>query len=96
MNITVQFVYATSLLSFYPLLCEMLFYQQALDDVRISKEDQELVFKMVAAVLWLGNISFQVNDNENDIEVVNDEGNNYYSLGITHNDGLLTPCALLL
>lgn len=73
----------------------MLFYQQALDDVRISKEDQELVFKMVAAVLWLGNISFQVNDNENDIEVVNDEGKNY-SLGVTHNDGLLTPCALLL
>jgi len=41
----------------------------------MSKEDQELVFKMVAAILWLGNISFQDTDNESHIEVVNDEGN---------------------
>ncbi|CAJ1957019.1 unnamed protein product [Sphenostylis stenocarpa] len=48
---------------------------KALDVIRMSKEDQELVFKMLAAILWLGNISFKVTDNENHIEVVNDEGN---------------------
>jgi myosin V len=42
--------------------------------VHISKEDQDTVFSMLAAVLWLGNISFKVIDNENHIEVVSDEG----------------------
>ncbi|RDY06773.1 Myosin-2, partial [Mucuna pruriens] len=46
---------------------------KALDVIRMCKEDQELVFKMLAAILWLGNISFKVTDNENHIEVVNDE-----------------------
>lgn len=32
---------------------------------------------MVAAVLWLGNISFQVMDDENHVEVLDDEGNIY-------------------
>ena len=32
-----------------------------------------MIFKMLAAILWLGNISFQV-DSENHIEVVDDEG----------------------
>ncbi|KAK4491995.1 hypothetical protein RD792_002782 [Penstemon davidsonii] len=45
----------------------------ALNTVRICKEDQEHVFEMIAAVLWLGNISFLVIDNENHIEVVADE-----------------------
>jgi len=49
--------------------------QRALDIIRMCKEDQELAFKMLAAILWLGNISFQDTDNENHIEVVNDEGN---------------------
>ncbi|KAF7822772.1 myosin-2 isoform X1 [Senna tora] len=49
---------------------------KALDVVRICKEDQELVFKMVAAVIWLGNISFKVTDNDNHIEVVDDEALN--------------------
>lgn len=39
----------------------------------MCKEDQELIFKILAAILWLGNISFQV-DRENHIEVVEDEG----------------------
>lgn len=56
----------------------------------MSKEDQELVFKMLAAILWLGNISFQVTDNENHIEVVEDEGK-ILSLCITPFDGLLAP-----
>lgn len=50
--------------------------QEALDIVHVSKEDQESVFAMLAAVLWLGNISFTVIDNENHVEPVTDEGNN--------------------
>uniref|UniRef100_A0A5B7A9V3 Putative myosin-2 n=1 Tax=Davidia involucrata TaxID=16924 RepID=A0A5B7A9V3_DAVIN len=46
---------------------------EALNTVRICKEDQEHAFEMLAAVLWLGNISFQVIDNENHVEVVADE-----------------------
>ncbi|KOM43680.1 hypothetical protein LR48_Vigan05g128500 [Vigna angularis] len=46
---------------------------KALDVIQMCKEDQELVFKMLAAILWLGNIAFQDSDNENHIEVVNDE-----------------------
>ncbi|CAL5342783.1 unnamed protein product [Camellia sinensis] len=47
---------------------------EALDTVQICKEDQDNAFEMLAAVLWLGNISFQVIDNENHVEVVADEG----------------------
>ncbi|KAK6131574.1 hypothetical protein DH2020_034685 [Rehmannia glutinosa] len=43
----------------------------ALNTIRICKDDQEHAFEMLAAVLWLGNISFHVIDNENHIEVVN-------------------------
>lgn len=57
---------------FPPFKC--VFPQKALDVIQMGKEDQELVFKMLAAILWLGNISFQDSDNENHIEVVNDEG----------------------
>ncbi|XP_015577619.1 myosin-1 [Ricinus communis] len=48
--------------------------KEALDIVHVSKEDQESVFAMLAAVLWLGNISFTVVDNENHVEPVTDEG----------------------
>lgn len=47
---------------------------EALNVVHISKEDQESVFSMLAAVLWLGNISFTAVDNENHAEPVVDEG----------------------
>ncbi|KAK7407806.1 hypothetical protein VNO78_09906 [Psophocarpus tetragonolobus] len=47
---------------------------EALDVVHVSKEDQENVFAMLAAVLWLGNISFTVIDNENHVQAVEDEG----------------------
>ncbi|XP_062163646.1 myosin-1-like [Alnus glutinosa] len=47
---------------------------EALDVVHISKEDQQSVFAMLAAVLWLGNISFTVIDSENHVEAVTDEG----------------------
>ncbi|XP_047340670.1 myosin-2-like [Impatiens glandulifera] len=46
---------------------------EALDTVRISKEDQSNVLQMIASVLWLGNISFKVTDNVNYVEVVSDE-----------------------
>ncbi|KAK7273558.1 hypothetical protein RIF29_14614 [Crotalaria pallida] len=47
---------------------------EALDVVHISKEDQENVFAMLTAVLWLGNISFTVIDNESHVQAVEDEG----------------------
>ncbi|XP_020242077.1 myosin-1-like [Asparagus officinalis] len=46
----------------------------AMNVVHISKSDQNIVFAMLAAVLWLGNISFAIVDNENHVEVVEDEG----------------------
>ncbi|XP_022717027.1 LOW QUALITY PROTEIN: myosin-2 [Durio zibethinus] len=46
---------------------------EALDIVQICKEEQEQAFAMLAAVLWLGNISFQVIDNENHVEASADE-----------------------
>ncbi|KAH9288716.1 hypothetical protein KI387_032833, partial [Taxus chinensis] len=47
---------------------------EALNVVQISKDDQQNVFAMLAAVLWLGNVKFSVIDNENHVEVDNDEG----------------------
>ncbi|KAI3941654.1 hypothetical protein MKX01_018244 [Papaver californicum] len=47
---------------------------EALDIVHVNKMDQESVFAMLTAVLWLGNISFAVVDNENHVEPVADEG----------------------
>ncbi|XWS09926.1 hypothetical protein CRYUN_Cryun39dG0031900 [Craigia yunnanensis] len=47
--------------------------KEALDIVQICKEEQEQAFAMLAAVLWLGNISFQVIDNENHVEALSDE-----------------------
>ncbi|XP_071907469.1 myosin-2-like isoform X3 [Coffea arabica] len=47
--------------------------KEAFNTLRIHKESQEQIFAMLAAVLWLGNISFQVIDNENHIEVVDNE-----------------------
>ncbi|VVA98280.1 unnamed protein product [Arabis nemorensis] len=47
--------------------------KEALDIVHVSQEDQESVFAMLAAVLWLGNVSFTVIDNENHVEPVADE-----------------------
>jgi len=48
--------------------------QEALDVVHVSKDDQENAFAMLAAVLWLGNVSFTIIDNENHVEPVADEG----------------------
>ncbi|RLN39590.1 myosin-1-like [Panicum miliaceum] len=46
---------------------------EAMNIVHISKEDQENVFAMVSAVLWLGDVSFSVIDNENHVEIIVDE-----------------------
>lgn len=42
--------------------------------VQISNDHQELAFAMLAAVLWIGNISFSVVDNDNHVTVNDDEG----------------------
>lgn len=48
--------------------------------MHVSKEDQESVFAMLAAVLWLGNVSFTVIDNENHVEPEEDESKALQSL----------------
>ncbi|KAJ4960021.1 hypothetical protein NE237_019931 [Protea cynaroides] len=49
---------------------------EAMGIVHISQENRHTVFAMLAAVLWLGNISFNVIDNENHVEAMVDEGLN--------------------
>ncbi|KAK3153985.1 hypothetical protein QOZ80_2BG0184230 [Eleusine coracana subsp. coracana] len=46
---------------------------EAMNIVHISKEDQDNVFAMISAVLWLGDVSFTIIDNENHVEIVVDE-----------------------
>ncbi|CAH1416612.1 unnamed protein product [Lactuca virosa] len=46
---------------------------EALDAVHVSKENQENAFSMLAAVLWLGDVTFSIVDNENHVEPVIDE-----------------------
>eukprot|EP01018_Ginkgo_biloba_P030758 Gb_31403 [translate_table: standard] len=46
----------------------------AFSAVHISPEDQENAFAMLAAVLWLGNITFSIIDNENHVRVDYNEG----------------------
>ncbi|XP_056857024.1 myosin-4-like [Raphanus sativus] len=46
---------------------------EAFNTVQIPQEHQERAFSLLAAVLWLGNVSFQVIDNENHVDVVEDE-----------------------
>ncbi|XP_039013676.1 myosin-3-like isoform X1 [Hibiscus syriacus] len=48
-------------------------FGEAMDIVQICKEEQEQAFAMLAVVLWLGNISFQVIDKENLLEASADE-----------------------
>ncbi|KAG7577932.1 IQ motif EF-hand binding site [Arabidopsis thaliana x Arabidopsis arenosa] len=66
--------------------------KEALDIVHVSKEDQESVFAMLAAVLWLGNVSFTVIDNENHVEPVADESLSTVAnlIGCTINELTLT------
>ncbi|KAI5063038.1 hypothetical protein GOP47_0021585 [Adiantum capillus-veneris] len=45
----------------------------AMNVVQISKEDQNSAFAMLAAVLWLGNVTFSVIDNENHVSVDDNE-----------------------
>ncbi|KAJ9568038.1 hypothetical protein OSB04_004004 [Centaurea solstitialis] len=46
---------------------------EAFDVLGISAEDQESVFELLAAILWLGNISFEVIDVEEHVKIVADE-----------------------
>ncbi|GFP78572.1 myosin-2 [Phtheirospermum japonicum] len=63
----------------------------AFNTVKICKENQEHAFEMLAAVLWLGNISFHVTDKQDHIEVVADEAvtNAASLLGCSEQDLLL-------
>ncbi|EPS70501.1 hypothetical protein M569_04240, partial [Genlisea aurea] len=63
----------------------------SLNTVGISKEDQEQALEMLAAVLWLGNISFKIVDNESHIEPVDDDAivNAAGLIGCTTNDLML-------
>uniref|UniRef100_A0A7N0TUK0 Myosin-1-like n=1 Tax=Kalanchoe fedtschenkoi TaxID=63787 RepID=A0A7N0TUK0_KALFE len=47
---------------------------EAMNTVHISKEDQQSVFAMLSAVLWVGNVSFTVIDNENHVVADLNEG----------------------
>ncbi|KAK8950857.1 hypothetical protein KSP39_PZI003308 [Platanthera zijinensis] len=47
---------------------------KAFDNVGICKEDQENAFAALAVVLWLGNVKFEVIDNENHVQVIPAEG----------------------
>ncbi|XP_049415249.1 myosin-2-like isoform X1 [Solanum stenotomum] len=64
---------------------------EALNTVRISERDQEHAFQMIASVLWLGNITFQVIDDESHVEVVQSEAvtNAASLIGCTVNDLIL-------
>ncbi|KAK4481570.1 hypothetical protein RD792_012472 [Penstemon davidsonii] len=46
---------------------------EALEIVHVNKQDQDSVFAMLAAVLWLGNVTFTEVDSENHVEPVIDE-----------------------
>ncbi|XP_020570932.1 myosin-2-like isoform X2 [Phalaenopsis equestris] len=47
---------------------------EAFDAVQICKEDQEAAFAMIAAILWLGNVKFEIIDNEEEVRVLPDDG----------------------
>uniref|UniRef100_A0A3Q7IBG5 Myosin motor domain-containing protein n=1 Tax=Solanum lycopersicum TaxID=4081 RepID=A0A3Q7IBG5_SOLLC len=64
---------------------------KALNTAGISERDQEHTFQMVAAVLWLGNITFQAIGNGNNVEVVQCEAviNAASLMGCSANDLML-------
>ncbi|KAG0471392.1 hypothetical protein HPP92_015938, partial [Vanilla planifolia] len=51
-----------------------LLLKEALNTVQIHKEDIENAFAMLTAVLWFGNVKFQVVNSENHVQVIPDEG----------------------
>lgn len=48
--------------------------QSAMNVVQISEEDQQQAFEMLSAVLWLGNITFSVVEQDNHVNVDENEG----------------------
>ena len=48
--------------------------QLAMDDVQITKNEQHIIFEMLSAVLWLGNITFSIIDDENHVCVNDNQG----------------------
>ncbi|XP_024397400.1 myosin-1 [Physcomitrium patens] len=47
--------------------------RKAMNVVQICKEDQQKVFELLSAVLWLGNIVFRVSEPDNHVVVVDNE-----------------------
>ncbi|KAL8166178.1 hypothetical protein V2J09_007677 [Rumex salicifolius] len=46
---------------------------EALEIIQINQKDQESILSILAAILWLGNIKFEIVDNGNGVQVVIDE-----------------------
>lgn len=61
----------------------------AMNVVQISKEDQDSAFAMISAVLWLGNITFSVIDNENHVSVDDNEAVSHAAKLLKCNKGSL-------
>ncbi|XP_024403089.1 myosin-3 isoform X2 [Physcomitrium patens] len=57
--------------------------KSALNVVQISQEDQEQIFEMLSAVLWIGNITFRVIDHDNHVVVNENEAVNV-AAGLLH------------
>jgi hypothetical protein len=59
--------------------------QSAMNVVQISEEDQEQAFEMLAAVLWIGNITFCVVEQDNHVTVDNHEGGSWDTVALFGN-----------
>lgn len=46
--------------------------------VQICEEDQEQAFELLAAILWLGNVTFRVIEHDNHVEIEDNEGKSFY------------------
>ena len=62
------------------MIIEYIALQSAMNVVQISKEDREQAFEMLAAVLWIGNITFCVVEQDNHVTVDNHEGGAWNSV----------------
>lgn len=63
--------------------------------VQICKEDQQKVFELLSAVLWLGNIVFRVSEPDNHVVVVDNEGPFFYLVNHLETYSSLLPSILV-
>lgn len=52
--------------------------QNALNVVQVCEEDQEQAFELLSAILWLGNVTFSVVEQENYVVIQDNEGSIYF------------------